>query len=164
MKIRRKAKEERTAPISVAWCEALEGRTLLSAIPGLTNGATYQVQVLSPTNLKLSAQVDFTSTGFGSQLFIPGSLLIDIANIDTANDIVTTSAPHGLTNGQLVSWNQNGGVVPGGIIASGAAYLVQVLSPTTLKLFSPTLDLTGNGSGINILTPNSQAISIASVD
>lgn len=76
------------------------------------------------------------------------------AGVNTVTDVITTLTPHGLSNGQEVTFSTTG-TLPGGINAT-STYFIRNASPTTFKLSlspstSPTVfvNLTSIGAGVH---------------
>src|SRR5262249_50680589 len=115
---------------------------------------------LSPTTLQLFQPIDITSAATGTNtLTTAAGAVITLSSVDATTDIFTTSAAHGLINGQLVVYNTTGTAFGGQV--SGEQYAVVALTATTLKIVhNAAIDLTSTGSGTNTLTTASGPITV----
>jgi hypothetical protein len=89
-----------------------------------------------------------------------------VASVDTLNDRITTTAPHGFTDGEYVNYVVTfGGTAIGGLVNTNF-YYIRVISPTIIELYSQVtyvtspspsvtfdplykINLTSAGAGIN---------------
>lgn len=71
--------------------------------------------------------------GYNFSFIMPARTTFTITSADTATDILTTSAPHGLTTGSPIVFLQGAptGLAP---LAANVQYYAAVLSPTTFKI------------------------------
>src|SRR5262249_30503308 len=133
-------------------------------IGGLTNLQKYAVIVVSPTQVKLmnagtiadtiyggNATVDLTlGTLTGTSSPLPIAQGATAGQPDVANEIITTTVPHGFVTGQFVTYNNPGGSAIAGLV-DGVTYQALVLTTTTLKL-TAQVDLTNAGSGTSSIS------------
>jgi hypothetical protein len=77
-------------------------------------------------------------SGFNSPTTLPGSTTLNInpsSNVTVSGDAIHFTTADGLTNGQEVVYNNNGGSSIGGLV-NGHSYYVIVLDPYTVQLAS----------------------------
>lgn len=116
----------------------------------ITNGTTPQT-ILSANSGVLNASVIATTED--GWLFFGSSAAFASTGVDTDADTITTTSPHGLTQGQSVTLT-TAGVLPTGLSAA-TVYFVIVISPTVFALATTyvnsqagtKINLTGAGSG-----------------
>lgn len=111
-----------------------------------------------------STRVTGTGTNFPA-VFSPGDTFFifvkettsakTVSVINTTSDVLTTSAVHGLTTGNLIRLSAS--TVPGGLVADGL-YYVNVLSTTTVTLHPTPTDATNNTNIINLTTTGTSVV------
>jgi hypothetical protein len=86
---------------------------------------------------------------------VPSSVQYNITTLDTANDILTLSSAHGLSDGSLVFYYNATGSITG--LTSARLYYVRVTGLTTsqLQLFNTAANATSNTNRIDINTGTS---------
>lgn len=90
-----------------------------------------------------------------------------VASVDTVNERITTTFPHGFTDGEYIQYTTTGTAIGG--LAGTAFYYIRVISPTIVELYSKVtyvtspspavtfniadrINFTSGGSGIQLLS------------
>ena len=133
------------------------------AIDGLTDGQVYYVIKVDDYTIQLASSyanalagtaIGLGSTGNAAQTITPLDLQeqvsFDASSSTVSGNTIVFSSDDGLTQGQEVAYNDNGGTPIGGLV-SGQTYYVIVVNETTISLASSpggtAIPLTSPGSG-----------------
>jgi hypothetical protein len=113
-----------------------------TAVSGLTNGGMYFVVVVNATTIQLSATAPVipiqTATTSSTQMLTFGMTTLSFdpsTAVNGTTHTITFSSSTGLTTGQQVTYNANGGAPVSGL-TNGGMYVVVVVNATTIQLLT----------------------------
>lgn len=119
----------------------------------------------SITALKSKLDSDYPTVGtFGYAALLDSSLLTNLAyTVNFSADILTTATAHGLVTGtriRLTTTTAQPGVSPSGTLSGSVDYFVEVLTTTTLKLYTTLANAIASTNAINFTDGGSGTLQI----